>query len=83
MDRDRSGARGPGFASLIGREGLTYCFGAAGGFVGKRMGGLGGIGEIGVATGSSKAKRSCSAILARVASVDAHAMCPPCFFGDL
>lgn len=28
-DRDRSGARGPRFASLIGRKGLTYCFGAA------------------------------------------------------
>jgi hypothetical protein len=47
------------------------------------MGGLGGIGKIGVATGSSKAKRSCSAILARVASVDAHAMCSQCFFGEL
>lgn len=47
------------------------------------MGGLGGIGKTGVATGSSKAKRSCSAILARVASVDAHAMCSQCFFGEL
>jgi hypothetical protein len=49
---DRSGARGAGFAGLVGKEGFTCCLSAAGGFVGRRMGGLGGIGETGVATGS-------------------------------
>jgi len=43
---DGCGVRGAGFAGLLGREGFANAFGAVGGFAGRRMGGLGGIGRL-------------------------------------
>jgi hypothetical protein len=45
---DCGGARGTGLAGRIGMEGLMWGFPAVGGgFVGRRRGGLGGIGAVG------------------------------------
>jgi hypothetical protein len=79
---DRSGARGAGFAGLIGSEGFTCCFGAAEGFAGKRIGGLGGIREIGVATGSCSRQREVARQYLRCAD-GRTCKYPPCFCANL